>query len=355
MHTVPASRGAGMRWAGWFLLCSVACGGGAASVGTSDGGSGDVTVPDGGTDGGPVSADCSGLVPPAPGAAITFDITAIDDDQMCVVSRIDGEGVIAASARSATKPQWVQFDKSGIRLGTFDGPGDVFAQPQGFIGLFGQTRLDVIRWKAGGDYTPLMPADAIGPRFNGGVVALSADSSGLTVARIDAALNEIGSATVAGTFTARGAAEDASGAILALTGSGTALTGFWVDLAKGSATETFPLDSATSIVARPLLRGGIALQLDGRWTVVPAGDRSAQPAPSWLGGAAEFAPARGGKAYAVVPRSGNVVGIVTPEGNACGSVTFPGVSSVSVGSEGTVVGSTGARGCTKFVWRGALR
>ena len=43
-----------------------------------NGGTGDVTVPDGGTDGGPVSADCSGLVPPAPGAAITFDITAID-------------------------------------------------------------------------------------------------------------------------------------------------------------------------------------------------------------------------------------------------------------------------------------
>jgi len=314
-----------------------------------------VTVPDGGTDGGPVGADCSALVPPAPGSAITFDITAIDDDQMCAVSRVDGEGVIAASARSAKKPQWVQFDKSGIRLGTFDGPADVFAQPQGFIGLFGQTRLDVIRWKAGGDFTPLMPAGAIGPGFVNGVVALSADSIGLTVTRIDGALNEIGSATVAGAFTARGAAEDASGAILALTGSGTALTGFWVDMAKGSATEPFPLDSATSVVARPLLRGGIALQLDGRWTVVPAAGKSAQPAPSWLAGAADFAPARGGKAYAVVPPSGNVLGIVTPEGNACGSVTFPGVSSLSVGIEGTVVGSTGARGCTKYVWRNALR
>jgi len=314
-----------------------------------------VTVPDGGTDGGPVGADCSALVPPAPGSAITFDITAIDDDQMCAVSRVDGEGVIAASARSAKKPQWVQFDKSGIRLGTFDGPADVFAQPQGFIGLFGQTRLDVIRWKAGGDFTPLMPAGAIGPGFVNGVVALSADSSGLTVTRIDGALNEIGSATVAGAFTPRGAAEDASGAILALTGSGTALTGFWVDMAKGSATEPFPLDSATSVVARPLLRGGIALQLDGRWTVVPAAGKSAQPAPSWLAGAADFAPARGGKAYAVVPASGNVLGIVTPEGNACGSVTFPGVSNLSVGSEGTVVGSTGPRGCTKFVWRNALR
>ena len=88
---------------------------------------------------------------------------------------------------------------------------------------------------------------------------------------------------------------------------------------------------------------------------MPQAGRSAQPAPSWLAGAGDFAPARGGKAYAVVPGSGNVLGIVTPEGNACGSVTFPGVSSLSVGIEGTVVGSTGARGCTKFVWRNALR
>ena len=325
-------------------------------MGTSDAGTGAVTVPDAGTDGGTVAGDCTGLVPAPPGSAITFDIAALANDQVCAISRVDGDGVIAASARSATNPQWVQFDRNGIRLGTFDGPADVFAQQQGFIGLFGQTRQDVTRWKAGGDWTPLMPADAIGPAASGGVIALSAGTGGLTVTKIDGELNEIGSATFPGTFTARGAAQDVGGAILALTGGGTDLSGIWVDLAKPSATEAFALGSATSVAARPLLGGGIALQLDGRWaSVVQPGARAAQAAPAWLADAAEFAPVRAGKGYAVVPKSGNVLGIVAPEGNSCGSLTFPGVSSLSVGSEGTVVGSTGTRGCTKFVWRNALR
>ncbi|HEY5677582.1 MAG TPA: hypothetical protein VIR81_12375, partial [Myxococcales bacterium] len=59
--------GASMRWAGWFLLGAMACGGGRAGGGNADAGAGgtggppplvDAGVPDAGP-----SADCQGVMP----------------------------------------------------------------------------------------------------------------------------------------------------------------------------------------------------------------------------------------------------------------------------------------------------
>src|ERR1700674_4210176 len=105
MRTLPATEGASMRWTGWWwagLFCSIACGG--SQPGTVfDGGGGGITSPDGGaldggSDAGPV-ADCSSLLPPSPGAAVTFDVNTIAG-VTCGPSTVDGEGYVACQMRS---------------------------------------------------------------------------------------------------------------------------------------------------------------------------------------------------------------------------------------------------------------
>jgi hypothetical protein len=339
-----------MRWAGWLLAFWVACGGPGSGGGGGTGGTG--------TDGG-VAAECVGLVPAPPGTAIAFDVPSNANDPItCGLSTVDGAGYIAAFAPSQTHPQqWMAFDRNGMRWGTFDAPTVIYAQPKGFMGLWGAIEF-VTLWDSGGSgKLSSTAATAIGPAFGSGGIALSANSTSLTVIKVDETANEVASpATVPGSFTPRAAAEDSSGAVLALTGSGSAISGIWVDLAKQTAGQPFGIGTATSVKARPLLGGGIAIQLDGRWAgVVRPGESALRPAPVWLGDSRDFIPARGGNAYAVMPNSGNAVGIVSAQGNFCGSVAFPGVTAVSVGIDGTVVGSTGTAGCTKYVWRNALR
>ena len=354
-----------MRWPGWWwasLFCSVsvACGGGSPS------GSATITIPDAGSpDGGP-TADCSDLLPAPPGAAVTFDAPA-NPGEICTSAIGDGEGVIAADAQlpSTLLKRWFEFSPPyGKHGGSFDAT-EIIAQPQGFIGVFLNTisqMVNVTLWNAGGGIasSPVpvgIPGSvALGRGFGAGAISLSASPTALTVRKHDAGAGEVASATVAGTFTPRAAAEDASGVVLALTGSGTTISGVWVDLAKRTAGQSFAVGTGSTVSARPLLGGGVAVQLDGRWAgSVGPGESALQPAPAWLGNVADFVPVRGGKAYALLPQSGNVVGIVSPAGTSCGSVTFPGVSNVSVGLDGSAIGATGTRGCTKVVWRNVLR
>ena len=349
-----------MRWAGWwwtgvFCSVSVACGGGSPSGSAA-------IIPDGGSpDGGP-TADCSDLLPAPPGAAVTFDAPA-NPGEVCTSAIGDAEGLIAADAQLPSAPlkRWFEFSPPyGKHGGSFQAP-EIIAQPQGFIGLLFGTPVNVALWDSGG--TPLHTepvgiagAVVLGRAFGPGVVSLSASSTALTVRKHDAGAVELASAIVTGTLTPRAAAEDASGVVLALTGSGTTISGVWVDLAKGTAGQSFAVGTGSTVSARPLLGGGVAVQLDGRWAgSIEPGESALQPAPAWLGNVADFVPVRGGKAYALLPQSGNLVGIVSPAGTSCGSVTFPGVSNVSVGLDGSAVGGTGTRGCTKVVWRNVLR
>jgi hypothetical protein len=343
-----------MRWAGWLLAFWVACGGP-----SSGGGGGTEVVTDGGTgtDGG-VAAECVGLVPTPSGTAIAFDITSNANDPMtCGLSIVDGAGSIAASAPTQSDPvQWKTFGPNGAYGGTFDTSSLLLPQPEGFMGLSGQISFVTLWDGYGKGDMKSTAATAIGPAFGSGAIALSADSASLTVIKVDEHVNEVATATVAGTFVPRTAAEDSSGAVLALTGRGSAINGIWLDMAKQTAGQPFAVGTATSVKARPLLGGGIAIQLDGRWAgVVRPGEAALRPAPAWLGDSRDFIAARGGNAYAVIPNSGNSLGIVSAQGNSCGSVAFPGVTAVSVGIDGTVVGSTGTAGCTKYVWRNALR
>jgi hypothetical protein len=251
----------------------------------------------------------------------------------------------------------MSFGPNGARWGTFDASPTLLAQPKGFIGIGGQPSFVTLWDEYGGPQPGSTAATIVGPAFGSGAIALSADPQALTVTKVDANAGEVPpAATVAGSFAPLAAAEDASGAVLALVRTGAGVAGLWVDLIKGTATQPFSVGAGTDVKARPFLAGGIAVRLDGRWTgVAHAGEWALGPAPAWLGEATDFAPAVGGKAYAVIPNSGSSVTIVSSQGNSCGSVKYPGVSSVSVGADGTVVGSTGTAGCTRYVWRGALR
>src|SRR5205814_9861314 len=134
--------------------------------------------------------------------------------------------------------------------------------------------------------------------------------------------------------------DDSSGTVVALTGSSSAVSGIWVDMAKQTAGQPFAVGAATSVKARPLLGGGIAIQLDGRWAgVVRPGEVTLRPAPAWLGDSRDFIPARGGNAYAVMPNTRNSIGIVSAQRNSCRSATFPGLSVVSPVIDASSAGS----------------
>jgi hypothetical protein len=236
----------------------------------------------------------------------------------------------------------------------------LYAQENGFIGVFApKAPFTVALWNQGGaEHLSDVSGDglAVGPAWGAGVIALAASSGTLSVHKLDGTAYEITSTLVTSSATPIGAAEDASGAVLALTASGTSVSGLWVDLARKAAGQPFAIGSASAAFLRPLLGGGVALRLDGHWVgVLHPGGTTLQPAPSWIGTAADVVPVRGGNAVALVPLTGNRVEIVSPRGNSCGFVTFPGVGAVSIGVDGSAVGSTGTGGCTKLVWRNVLR
>jgi hypothetical protein len=344
------------------LFVAAACGG--SPQGSSDSGVGNVTTPDGGSgDGGidaGVAAECAGLVPASPGPAFTFDVLAYDNGEACDASAIDGEGVVAALARLASDDTWYEFAPNyGARSGNF-GTRDVVPQAKGFLGLWGTGPVSVALFNQGGEPTNPTPIGSgpvvLGPAFGSGVVSLFATSTALTVRKHDAAAFEIASATVPGAFVPMAAAEDATGAVLAISASAGTMSGVWVDLSRETAGPPFAIGTGSTARARPLQGGGVAVQVDGRFIgVLQPGQSGVQPAPVWLADAADFTVARAGKAYALLPKTGSAVGIVSAQGSSCGTISFPGVSSVTVGVDGTVVGATGARGCTKLVWRNVLR
>jgi hypothetical protein len=354
-----------MRWVGWLMVVgALACGGGHAGGGDPDAGAGGtgVTPPvvDGGVpDAGP-SVDCDGVMPAPAGSAFTFDVLTNTPSETCDLATTDGQGIVAAKGGST---QWTEFSGVGTRNGSFQtAEPQLLPQTSGFVGLSGSATLAVAGWDAFGNNWPQFAAGgpagmvALAPAQGDGAVVFSADSAGLRVRRLDATLAETQSLTVPGTFTPRGGAQDASGAVLALVGAGSAVSGVWVDLAKGTAGAPFPVDTAARVLARPLFGGGVVVRLDGRWSaLLQPGDATLHPPPAWLRDGTDIAKVRAGKAYALVPATGGSVDLVSPQGNVCGTMPFPGVTSVAVGLDGSVVGSNGPTGCTKVFWRNALR
>lgn len=353
-----------MRWAVWLMVAGLwACGGSssgqgpsdAGPTGNADGGSGAA-----GSDAGP-SAECASFVPSSLGPAFTFDVNA-GTSGSCSGATGDGAGTLAARAviPGQAIPTWSERDPRGSSTGAFDAYAAA-PQAQGFVALTETSPRRYLQYfdAGGGVGNPPVPpvgveSDAfLAPGWHGGAVVLSTTSAGLRVRRFTAALNETASAIISGSYTVRGGADEASGAVLALVGSGTSVQGLWVDLAKGTAGAPVPLGSATSAIARSLVGGGVAIRLDGRWASVALPSGSITAAPSWMAQDTDFAPVRGEKAYAVMHGNG-AVDLVSIQGTSCGASKFPAVD-LAVGLDGTVIGATAANGCTKVFWPALLK
>ncbi len=352
-----------MRWAGWLLVGVgvVACGGGHAVAADPDGGTGSIVVPPDAGSGGPdagATPDCAGLVPASIGQAYAVDVTTAAATDLCTFTTSDDHGVIATQTGGGS---WGEYTSSG-KTGSFStATPEIFPQSTGFVGLYGTTSLIVAAFGEGGEYSSIATGGqpgmtALAPVGGDGILVFAATASSLSVRRLDGSMVETASATVNGSFVPRSGALDASGAVLALTGSGNAVSGMWIDLAQGTAGAPFAIGTAAQVAAVPLLGGGVAIQLDGHWAaLLQPGQSTLNPPPAWLRDGTQVAMVRGGTAYALVPASGNGIDIVSPRGNACGTVTFSGANTVAVGRGGAVIGSTGARSCTKIFWQNALR
>jgi hypothetical protein len=364
-----------MRFAGWVAAAvAVSACGQAGTVAPVDAGSGSVGH-DGGADagapdGGPTASDCTGIVPASTGAALSFDVPE-QAGKTCAFATSDGRGIVAVESHDAgTTPapddgvRWFELSANGTyQNDSFPGPSALFPQPVGFQGY---TTSWVALWTESGlaNFSPVESGATVGPAFaNSGTVALGSNG-GLTLHRIDVAGNESGSASAQAAGTPLAVAEDQGGQILAVVQSGGAAKGLWFDLAHGAAGTPFDLGAVShEAIARGLVGGGVAVRLDGRWTaVVQPGSSAPAAPPDWMNtqGARtrtlpDFALVRGGKAYAVSEAGRSSIDLVSTGGNACGTVAFSGVASLTVGADGTVVGSSGANGCGKVFWRGALR
>ena len=317
----------------------------------SDGGNGNPAPSDGGPpapDAGPAdagyAAECVGVMPGSTGAALTFTVPY---GATCTSSTSDGTGVLVAETHDASSLKWNLFDTNGQWMGNFSGGTPLHPQPSGFQGYSGGCDY---WWKNNGDpkmFVPLEPDAIVESAFSTGTIAVG---TGVVVHRVDATGQETAraQATIPGTPWA--AAEDQSGAILAIVQG----KGVWFDLSSSTAGKPFDLGPGSQAIARALSGGGIAVRLDGHWAgVVNPGQTSLTAAPAWLPDNSDFALVRGGKAYAILQAS-NEIQLVSTLGNMCGTVRFS-ASNLSVGADGTVIGSSGAGGCTKIFWRSALK
>ena len=353
-----------MRWAVWLMVAGLlACGGSHSGQGSSD--AGPTGASDGGSGaGGPdagSSADCAGVVPSSLGSAFTFDVNA-GTSGSCSGATGDGAGTLAVRAvvSGQTIPTWSERDPRGSGTGAFDAYSAA-AQAQGFVALTETSSRRYLQFfdAGGGVGNPPVPpveveSDAfVAAGWHGGAVVVSTTSAGLRVRRFTSDLNETASAVIPGSYTVRGGADEASGAVLALVGSGSAVQGLWIDLLKGTASAPVALGSATSVLARALVGGGVAIRLDGRWASLIFPSASSTAAPPWMAQDTDFASVRGEKAYAVLHGSG-AADLVSVTGTSCGTVKFPAVD-LAVGLDGTVIGATSASGCTKVFWPALLK
>lgn len=363
----------------WAAMVLCACGGvtppGALGPGNGSGGHPDAGGgPDAGVDAGPVdagpAADCAGVVPASVGTALTFDVPD-SAGKICTAATSDGRGMILAESHDAgTSPApadevgWNIFDLRGTWQGNFKGGASIFPQPSGFEGY--SAGLDAL-WDAYGSPKTFVAVDArpiLAAGYTSGTVAFGySGTSGLAVHRVDANGSEsaTGTTQISGSFVIQAGAEEKSSAAVVIFQAGAGERFIWFDPALSVSVAMSDLGAAAhEALARPLLGGGVAVRLDGHWAAtLQPGDASAHPPPAFLTDGTDFAPARGGLAYAVWKPGSSAVGLVSTAGNACGTVSFPGVNSLSLGADGTVIGATSVgatfTGCTKIFWHAALK
>jgi len=156
------------------------------------------------------------------------------------------------------------------------------------------------------------------------------------------------------------------------------LAGRWLDRSGAPLTPVFQATSGLSPTfpahLRPLLGGGLVLQLGGRWVrAFPSGQRSGTAAPGWLAGRpnAQLELLPGQRGYALLPPAGESlsrcvqqVEIRNASGGLCGQVRYPLAEGACVteplhlGRDGTVIQrfpSSDPHQCTYQWWPASLR
>jgi len=136
----------------------------------------------------------------------------------------------------------------------------------------------------------------------------------------------------------------------------------WYDEMANPVTDYFLLFTApgdhqmSNAFARPLIGGGVAVQIQGDWVAIsPSGLAESLSPPEWLASRSNYdiEIVRGGRAHALIPKwpvpDRSTIPLYSASGNHCADVTFP-LANVTVGMDGTAISVTGEDLCTMTWW-----
>ena len=350
--------------------------GGTASGGTSDGGAGSAVGGQGssgqggsGGSGAPATSGCEGVMPTSVPPPVTVTNPHGGGD-VCWNATADLAGDIAAESHPASmgaawRGTWQVWSKTGASIGRFgDVGGDVVGEPNGFAAT---NRDDHVVYSPAGQETKRskLTGNCTAEAFfsmTGGSVVLERCGGDLKAYRFDAKGNQTARASV-GPAATSAAIVDAQDRTLVVAGGAPGFGARWFDAGLKPASDVFgiPGGGGTAVIVRPLIGGGAAVQIDGRWVAtVQSGKGDADAAPGWLAGHRNYdlQIIRGAMAYAFIPRQGasphNALDLFSGTGERCGTQSFP-ADGLSMGPDGTVIGSSGPGGCSHPFWSALLR
>ncbi|MFL5275711.1 MAG: hypothetical protein ACJ79T_04490 [Myxococcales bacterium] len=328
---------------------------------------------------------CSGVVPAALGSSFSFIASDPNTIAPCTSTAGDESGNVAVAFGDINGGTrfWHLYGRDGTDRGRLTAY-DLYPQGCGFEGVFNVAEMS----DAVGSWSP-DTARKRGPPAGGDIIARTyraspqgmltvlkscsffTDASSIEIQRVGPAADLIARLHIDSTCTGSivaAAGTDAVGNILLLAvgdveGRGfapDALTARWYDFDLSPLTNWFLVAGTASRSSRyataALVGGGIAIQVDGAWTLaIASGQPVANPAPAFLAanGPASVALVRGARAYAVLP-VGGALRLYSAAGELCGSLSFPGTS-LTMGADGSVIAASGTRQCTKTVWPALLR
>jgi hypothetical protein len=342
------------------------------------------------------SGECDGLVPGAAEEPIVARL-APPAVGRCVAGLSDGTGAVALGAGDEGGAlAWQVMTARGEPAARFDAPLPLLSQPEGWHGLAiarAGPEPDVELRAFGPDgalrsAARLSPAEgsAVALRWQlaedprGGAAVVFRQQDALTLGdrfllhRFDAAGRPRAEAAQVAFFM-RGRVAEPMGGGVSTRGEALVLMpaleewrptwtsedGRWVT----DGTDRHDVVPLTPLSLHPLLDGGLALRMDGRWTRAYAHLAQASgPAPAWLAerSAWRYRFTRGNRGYAVFQPAGESspdctqhIDLVAPSGRLCGRVTLreDGAScttgSLDQGWDGTVVQQSGKDACI-FRW-----
>jgi hypothetical protein len=357
-------------------------GGTSGTPDAGNGGGGGGGGGDGGGGGGGPSADaCAGILPGASQQAVFVDVPH-SPGQACFDVTVDLAGNVAADLANGP---WSTYSSSGAALGSGVPAGSLWPQQQGYEGVRANNNVPTLfLWNANTSVASSTPVGTGSSRVSvwgsgpgnapHGVVVVTQDcggpSNGTTLSRFDAQ-GHLAAAQHSGDAPCASAAAiaDANDNTLLVVWPGNSvglggdefaarwfgpdekpLTG-WFSAGRGDTGNS-------SVVLRPVIGGGAAMQVNANWTqTFRSGVASADAPFPWLTAQTDLMTIREGRGYAVVSRGSDnrdVVQLYSVSGQSCGAVRFS-TQGLGVGPDGTVIGSQGDNGCTHPFWPGLLR